>query len=114
MKGNTRAKPRASQVIEEMTPRSLDETGADRIWSLPVTCGTHQSEIASMAGGTSTCETSIEKLVMFCRAASRDTHGVGGRGCFETNREEYHLRIGLLRASCNASERRIDNPHVCT
>ena len=59
--------------------------------------------IASMAGGTRTWETSIEKLAHAQPLGLIDRHRVRRRRGLEADAEEHHLRSGFSRASFNAS-----------
>ena len=53
------------------------------------------TRIARIAGGTSTCETSIEKLREALALGLVDRHGVGGRGRLEADGEEDDLAAGI-------------------
>ena len=60
------------------------------------------ARMASIAGGTSTCETSMEK---FSRPSLRGLvhrHGVGRRGGLEADGEEHHLAVGILPRQLHA------------
>ena len=68
--------------------------------------------IASIAGGTSTWETSIEKLVDATLAGLDHRHGVGRRGGLEADGEEHDLPVGFVLGDAHRVERRVDDPHV--
>ena len=61
--------------------------------------------IASIAGGTSTCETRIEKLGSPKLPRLPHRHRVAGRGGLETDREEDHLAVGMLLRQLDRIER---------
>ena len=65
-----------------------------------------------MAGGTSTCDTSMEKLARPSRVGLPDRHRVGGRGGFETDGEEDHLAIGILARDRDGVHRGVGDAHV--
>ena len=71
-----------------------------------------EERIASMAGGTRTCETRTEKLVRPLALGLDDRHRIGRRGGFESDGEEDDLLVGMLAGDLQAVRWRIHDPHV--
>ena len=65
-----------------------------------------------MAGGTSTCEQRIEKLLRPKLLRLPDRHRVAGRGRLEADGEEDDLAVGVLLRQLDRVERRVDHAHV--
>ena len=65
-----------------------------------------------IAGGTSTCETSIEKLSSPCPGRKVHGHRVGRGGGLEPDAEEDDLPVGVLLSQPDRVERRVDDAHV--
>ncbi len=68
--------------------------------------------MASMAGGTSTWLTSIEKLVSPALARLEHGHGVGRRRRLEADAEEDDLAVGLGLGDGHGVERRVHDADV--
>ena len=64
----------------------------------PCTRLSGEERIASIAGGTSTCETSMREVREAQLLRLVDGHRVGGRGGLEADREEDDLPVRVLRA----------------
>ncbi len=69
-------------------------------------------ESARIAGGTSTCDASSEKLPSPSRLRLPDRHGVGGRGGLKPDAEEHHLAVRIFARHFHRLHRRIDDAHV--
>ena len=65
-----------------------------------------------MAGGTSTCETSIEKFFSPSCRACQTAIALAGRRGLETDGEEHHLPIGVILRQLDRVQRRVDHAHV--
>ena len=68
--------------------------------------------IASIAGGTRTCETSMLKFVDAEPLGLVDRHRVGRRGRLEADAEEHHLAVRVLARDLQRVERRVDDADV--
>ena len=65
-----------------------------------------------MAGGTSTCETRMEKFLTPSSLRAPDRHGVGWGGGFKTDSEKHHFLIRVCPSDFQTVERRIDDAHI--
>ena len=65
-----------------------------------------------MAGGTSTCDTSIEKLPRPCRRRLEDGHRVRGRRGLEADPEEDDAPLRVVACDAERVERRVHDAHV--
>ena len=69
-------------------------------------------KMAAIAGGTSTCATSMEKLSHPQASGLDQRHGVGRRGGLEADAEEHHPPGGVVARDVHGVQRRVDHAHV--